>query len=113
MRKFGNSINIHELIAILYVRNRTSLVAQMIKNLPANAGGPGLIPGSGRSPGEEDGNPPQCLCLKNSIDRRPWCATVYGVTKSETHIRIHRKTHICTHISHIRMKTHIHIQVVP
>ena len=35
MRKFGNSINIHELIAILYVRNRTSLVAQMIKNLPA------------------------------------------------------------------------------
>ena len=35
MRKFGNSINIHELIAILYVRNRTSLVAQMRKNLPA------------------------------------------------------------------------------
>ena len=31
----------------------------MVKNLPANAGDPGLIPGSGRSPGEENGNPRQ------------------------------------------------------
>ena len=35
MRKFGYNINIHELIAILYVRNRTSPVTQMVKNLPA------------------------------------------------------------------------------
>ena len=37
--------------------NRASLVAQMVENLPANAGDPGLIPRSGRSPGEGSGTP--------------------------------------------------------
>ena len=40
-----------------------SLVAQVIKNLPANAGDAGLIPGSGRSPGGGNGNPHQYSCL--------------------------------------------------
>ena len=46
-----------------------SLVAQMVKNLPANAGDTGSIPGLGRSPGEGNGNPFQYSCLGNPIDR--------------------------------------------
>ena len=44
----------------------------------------GLIPGSGRSPGEGNGNPPQYSCLENSMDRGAWWATVRGVAKSQT-----------------------------
>ena len=42
---------------------------------------PGSMPGSGRSPGEGNGNPLQWSCLKNSMDRGAWWATVHGVTK--------------------------------
>ena len=49
-----------------------------------NAGDPGLIPGSGRSPGEGSGNPLQYSCLENSTDRGDWRATVHGVAKSHT-----------------------------
>ena len=55
-----------------------SLVAQMVKAFAYNAGDPGLIPGSGRSPGEGNGNPLQYSCLENSMDKqslvgyRPW-----------------------------------------
>ena len=45
------------------------------------AGDPGSIPGSGRSPGEENGNPLQSSCLKNSIDRGAWQAAVHGVAR--------------------------------
>ena len=45
-----------------------SLVTQMVKNPPANTGVPGSIPGSGRSPGEGNGNPLQYSCLENSMD---------------------------------------------
>ena len=47
-------------------------MAQVIKNLPANAGDLGLIPGSGRSPRERNGNPLQYSCLGNPMDRRTW-----------------------------------------
>ena len=47
-----------------------------MKNLPAKAGDVGLIPGSERSPGEENGNPLQYSCLGNLMDRRAWQATV-------------------------------------
>ena len=53
----------------------------MLKNLPANAGDLGSIPGSGRSPGEGNGYPLQDSCLGNSMDRRAWQATVNGVAK--------------------------------
>ena len=49
-----------------------------------NAGDPGLIPGSGRSSGEGNGNPPQYSYLENSMDRGVWQATVHGVAKSQT-----------------------------
>ena len=58
----------------------------MVKNLPANAGDSGdtgLIPGSGRSPGEGNGNPFHYLCLKNSMDRGAWRAIVFGVAESD------------------------------
>ena len=49
-----------------------------------NAGGPGSIPASGRSPGEGNGDPLQCSCLQNPTDRGPWRATVHRATKSWT-----------------------------
>ena len=52
-----------------------------IKNPPTNAGDTGLIPGSGRSPGEGNGNPLQYSCLENPMDKEAWQATVHGVTK--------------------------------
>ena len=58
-----------------------SLVAQLIKNPPANAGDAGSIPGSGRRPGEENENPFQCSCLGNPMDRGAWRATVHRVKK--------------------------------
>ena len=54
------------------------------KESACNAGDPALIPGWGRSPGEENGNPLQYSCLENSMDRGTWQATVHGVTKSRT-----------------------------
>ena len=49
----------------------------VVKSWPANAGDGGLIPRSGRSPGEGNGNPLQYSCLKNPIDRGVWQATVH------------------------------------
>ena len=42
---------------------------------------PSLIPGSGRSPGEGNGNPFQYSCLGNSMDRGAWRATVHGIAR--------------------------------
>ena len=67
-------------------------VASVAKNLPANAGDArdlGLIPGSGRSHGVENGNPVQYSCLENSMDRRAWQVTVHGVTTSQTQPSVH------------------------
>ena len=49
-----------------------------------SAGDPGSIPGSGRSPGEGNGNPLQYSCLENPRDGGAWWATVRGVSKSQT-----------------------------
>ena len=65
-------------------------MALVVKNLPANAGGArdgGSIPGSGRSPGGENGNPLQNYCLENSMDGGAWRATVHGVAKSRTRLK--------------------------
>ena len=51
-----------------------------------NAGDLGSIPGSGKSPGEGNGNPLQYSCLDNSMGRRIWWATVHGVAKSQTQL---------------------------
>ena len=56
----------------------------MVKNLPANAGEAGSIPGSGRSHGGGNGNPLQYSRLGNHMDRGAWPATVHEVTESDT-----------------------------
>ena len=61
-------------------------VPQTVKNSPGNTEDLGLIPGPGRSPGEENGNPPQYSCLENSMDRGARQATVHEVTKSQTRL---------------------------
>ena len=58
----------------------------VVKNPPANVGNMGLITGSGRSPGEGNGNPLQYSCLGNRMNRRAWEAAVYGVTKNWTQL---------------------------
>ena len=52
-----------------------------IKNLPAHAGDLGLIPGWGRSPERGNGNPLQCSCLGNPMDRGAWWGTVHGIAR--------------------------------
>ena len=61
---------------------QTSLVAQTVKNPPVNEGDLGLIPGSGISPGEGNGNPLQYSCLANPMDGGAWRATVQRITKN-------------------------------
>ena len=53
----------------------------VVKNLPANAGNDGSIPGSGRYPAEGNGNPLQYPCLGNAMDRGAWPATAPGITR--------------------------------
>ena len=69
---------------------RAFQVALMVKNPPANAGDirdTVSIPGSGRSPGEGNGNPLQCSCLENPRDGGAWWAAVYGVAQSRTRLK--------------------------
>ena len=58
-----------------------SLVAQMIKNLPA------IEETQVRSPGGGNGNPLQCSCPENPLDRGDWWATVHSVAKSCTRLK--------------------------
>ena len=71
----------------------------MVKNQSVNAGDgrdAGLILGSGRSPGGGHGNPLQCSCLENPMDRRARWATVHRFTKNQAQLK-QLSTH--THIS--------------
>ena len=58
-----------------------------VKASASNAGDLGSIPGSGRSPGEGNGNPLQDSCLENPMDRGVWWATVHRVAKSRTQLK--------------------------
>ena len=53
------------------------------KESACSTGDLGLIPGSGRSAGEENSNPLQYSCLENPMDRRAWQVTVHGITKRQ------------------------------
>ena len=67
----------------------------MVKNLPAKAGDAGdvgSIPGSGRPPGQGNGNPLQYSSWDNPMDREAWWATVHGFTKSRRQLTTH--THL-------------------
>ena len=69
---------------------RASQVALVIKNPSASAGDgrdADWIPGSGRSPGEGHGNPPQYSCLENPLGRKAWWAIVHGAAKTWTRLK--------------------------
>ena len=58
----------------------------MVKESACTGGDPGSIPGSGKSPGEGNGNPLQYSCLETSMDGGAWWATVHGVAKIQTRL---------------------------
>ena len=58
----------------------------VVKNPPSSAGDTGSIPGSGRSPGERNGNPLRYSCLGNSMGRGSWRDTVHEITKCQTQL---------------------------
>ena len=68
----------------------------MVKNLPANAGDVGSIPGSGRYPGVGNGNPLQYPCLKNFMDRGAWWTTVHGAAELDRTEQLHTHTCVCS-----------------
>ena len=70
----------------IYADSRASLVAQRLKHLPAMQGTWVRSLGSGRSPGEGNGNPLQYSCLENPMDGGAWWATVHRVVKSRTRL---------------------------
>ena len=76
---------------------RVCRVTLVVKNPPANAGDakdPGMIPGSGISPGGGHGNPLQNFFLENPMDRGACGVTVHRVTKSRTQLQ---RLHTCAH----------------
>ena len=58
----------------------------VVKNLPADAGDAGSIPGLGRCPEERYNNRLQYACLGNPMDRGTWWATAHGITKNQTQL---------------------------
>ena len=80
----------HQLPELAQTHVRILTYTPMVKNLPANARDirdMGSIPGSGRSPGGRHGNPLQCSCLENPMDRGAWWDAVHRVTKSWTGLK--------------------------
>ena len=65
---------------------RASLVAQVVKYLPAMQETQVQFLGREDSPAEGNGNPLQYSCLENPMDRGAWQAIVRGVTKSQTQL---------------------------
>ena len=75
-------------------------MAQLVKNPPANKGA-ARNTASGRSAGEGNGNPLQCSCLGNPMDRGAWWATVHGVIEAN----LTECTHAHTHTQNVRINT--------
>ena len=78
-------------LLIMYLFNKVIWMAFLGgsdgKEPACNVGDRGLIPGSGRSPGEANGNSLQYSCLENFMDRGAWWARVHGVAKSWTRLK--------------------------
>ena len=75
---------------ILTLKDQSSQVALVVKNVSANAGDlrdVGSIPGLGRSPGGGHGNPLQYSSLENSIDRGALRAVAHRVAESQTQLK--------------------------
>ena len=76
----------------------------MVKNPAANAGDVDSIPDPGRSPGEGNGNPLQCSCLENPMDRGAWWATVHGRVTKESDMPEGLKNNTDHHNGQYRIK---------
>ena len=85
--------------------SRSKVLAQVVKNPAWNLGARGSIPGLGRSPGEGNGNLLQSSCLKNSMDRGAWWATVHGGANSRTQLSSEH-THTHTHTLTLTLTLH-------
>ena len=77
------ALHIQKLSPVRINQKKTALKSPIYCSIhpPASAGDAGLIPGSERSPEEENGNPLQYSCLEKPMDRGAWKAIVHGVTK--------------------------------
>ena len=71
----------------------SQIYAHATKKRSCNVRDLGLIPGSGRSPGEGNGNPLQYSCLENPMDGGAWWATVHGVTELDMTEQLHFHFH--------------------
>ena len=81
---------IHKKTHIRIIVIASHQVALVVKNPPTSEGDirdASLIPGSGRSPGEGNGNPLQYSCLENPVDREACWATVHRVAKTWTQLK--------------------------
>ena len=87
-----------------------SLVAQMVKNLPAMQETQVRSLGKGRSPGEGNGCPLQYSCLENPMDRVAWGSTVYGVSELDT---VQRLTLLPSLIKYSDSKRHERHYIIP
>ena len=76
-----------------------------------DAGDVGSIPTSGRSPGGGKGNPLQCSCLENPMDRGAWWATVHGVIKSQTRLSAWTCVYIFKYIYIILILRYIYVYI--
>ena len=99
----SNECRIWEIEVLIRIKGAPG--GSAVKNSPASAGDSGSVPESGRSPEGGNGNPLQCSCLGNSMDRGAWRATVHGVTESDTAEHTHTHTH--THTSESRLSSYM------
>ena len=86
-------------------------MAQRVKNPRAmheNTEDADSISGLGRSPGGRNGNPPQCSCLENPMDRGFWWATVQRITESDTTKGLSTPNHMVTLFTKKFLNIHIH-----
>ena len=76
-----------QLISIVISFKQVGLPGNSVsKESACSVGELGLIPGPGRSPGEENSYPLQNPCLENFMDRQPWWVAVHGVAKSQARL---------------------------
>ena len=73
-------------------------MAQIVKNLPANVGDTGSIPGSKRSPGEGNGNPLHYSCLGNPMDIGVWQSIAHDITKVGHDLETKQQQQFCVAI---------------
>ena len=80
-KKFGgdDDVNLYEMKMVIEEAFRSGFDSSVGKEFVCNARGPSSLPGSGRSPGEGDGNPLQYPGLESPMDGGAWRATVHGV----------------------------------